>query len=223
MFFEERFNWEFSPLIQLLLAREYGILVVNFPNQTKNSDSNDGKDESEISPETKYIIEAAKWCFDKRIAKVGNVSILSEGKSAAHAVRACSKHPKYFAGCMLLTPAFSERNDPIVDEDILAGFKKPLLILDHINDVERYIDFASMKKSRWGNMLSCIVYHKNPSDSLIAGVIEIGFAKMGKNPHSEEIPEKDLSDLTAPIDGLGVLKGETNRKGNEKEGDYGML
>jgi dipeptidyl aminopeptidase/acylaminoacyl peptidase len=224
MFFEERFNWEFFPLVQLLLDRGYAVLAIIFPYRTENEDSDDGEDESEISPETEDIIEAVKWCFDKRIAKVGNVSILSEGKSATHAVRACSKHPKYFAGCMLVTPVFSERSNPIVDEDILSRFNRPLFAIGHVNDAGRYGDSAFVKKLGRRN-ISYIAYHKNPSDSLIAGMIERAAAEIWKSPHFEKISENDSSKFTALVDNLAILKGETNKKGNEKENDsaYGML
>jgi hypothetical protein len=210
--------------VQFLLDRGYAVLAVNLPNRGENEDSDGGENESEISPETEYTVETVKWCFDNRIVKVGNVIILSGGKNAVHVVRAYSEYSRYFAGCVLLTPVFSERNNPTVNEDIFAHLEKPLLIFGHINDVGRYVDPASMKKSRWCNMLSCIVYHKNPSDSLVAGVFETAFAKMRKNSHYEEISKKDLSDLTALADPLAILKIEINKKGNERESAvYNML
>jgi hypothetical protein len=215
----KRFSWEFAPLAQFIANRGCAVLCLNC-----RPDYDGAGNDEESRREASDIIEATEWCFKNKIALVGHVSILGREKGALFAIDAFLKHQKYFAGCVLLSPTFSDEDNPLFHGNTLNRLEKPLCVIGHINDAGQFADSSFAEKM--GHLISYLAYHQKPGNDLMAGLVEKCISVLHKNVYAEKMSAKSMSSFNSLVDGLGILtdkKVDEDTSIGESKSAYDML
>lgn len=185
-----RYNWEFTPLAQLLANRGYTVLCLNCRTGDQNSSD---------------IITATKWCSREKIVSEGKATIIAHSRSVLAAVESFCKHKNLFTGCALLSPIFPEERDPVEIQKIIGGINKHFLVVNSIKNAGCLKD-SNTRETIKHNPATYLEYDKKPNNVSAVLVVEIFLSNIYGNNRCKEDSSRISHDFSVVVDNLNVMK-----------------
>lgn len=157
---------------------------------------------------------AIAWIKEKKLAKGGNIILLTKKHSIIPAMRLFWKYQKSFAGCIAISS--SEDDIKLISNFDFDNISKPLLLLGRFNNSELINSFMEkvLNNEELENKISVISYKEAPDQKVTAGIVEAFLAK-NFSAKFEHLPKEDVSSLEIIQDGLSIeeyLHGLKSRK-----------
>ena len=200
-----QYKWEYMPIVQTLANRGYNVLCLNYRKHDLSSGSVEDL-ENYITKSASDIVAAVNWAITNKIAKSGNIVLLSKKHSIVPAIHVLLKNQKSFSGLVAISPSNSDI-ESLVNSYELEQNSKPILFLGRFKNSE---SIPSLMEKISEQTTSIISSNTLINQKLMTGVIEIFLAKRFDNPNVENISQKGVGSLDVMMDGLSLIKNADN-------------